>query len=82
MRNKCVVRHEDMDVLRIVISDKTNGANIFKMLNGVVEETGIPKQVISDHGSDIKKGVISDNYSSGLATIKNRVFYNIMQYRY
>jgi hypothetical protein len=57
MSNKCIICHEDVYILRLSITVKTDGIQIFNLLDTIVKEVGIPKQIISDHGSDIMKGV-------------------------
>lgn len=55
MKNKCVIRHEDMDVLKLEISSESNSSQILKVLECVSKNTGVPIQIISDHGPSIKK---------------------------
>ncbi len=57
MRNDCAIKHEDMEVLRIEITSRTSAIQIFKTLKGVARKSGVPKQIISDYGADIKKAV-------------------------
>lgn len=49
--------HQDVEVLQIVISKQFTGEKICGYLEEVSEEVGVPFQIVSDHGSDIKKGV-------------------------
>jgi hypothetical protein len=56
-KNNCIIRHEDVRVLHISLSKQPDGEEIFKKLTLVVQATGIPRQIISDAGSDIKKGI-------------------------
>ncbi|MBF0433269.1 MAG: hypothetical protein HQK83_18455 [Fibrobacteria bacterium] len=57
MENRCLIKHEDMDVLQIEITSKTNSDRILKTLKKLVKQTGVPKQIISDYGGDIKRAV-------------------------
>ena len=55
-RSHYVLRHQDVTILAIVVTTQTSGTMIATILNELTEETGVPKQVLSDHGSDVKKG--------------------------
>lgn len=55
-RSGYVLRHHDVTILAIVVTTQTSGVMIATTLNKLSEETGIPKQVLSDHGPDVKKG--------------------------
>lgn len=46
-----------MELLSIEILNSTKGEIIESCLEKVSNQVGIPKQIISDHGSDVKKGV-------------------------
>ncbi len=49
--------HQDTQVLKIIIDNHSTGEMIVQYLDDLSEEVGIPMQIISDHGSDIKKGI-------------------------
>lgn len=49
--------HQDVRVLKIIIDERSSGELICRYLNKLAEETGVPVQIISDHGSDLKKGI-------------------------
>ena len=49
--------HQDVTVLRIAVTTRTSGDMVEGVLKELALETGVPKQVLSDHGSDVKKGV-------------------------
>jgi len=49
--------HQDVRVLKIIIDEHSNGDLIYQHLNDLANETGVPVQIISDHGSDLKRGV-------------------------
>lgn len=51
------LKHTDMELLSIEILNSTKGEIIESCLEKVSNQVGIPKQIISDHGSDVKKGV-------------------------
>lgn len=56
-KNKCKIRHEDVEVLGIDIEMKADGSSVHKSLKLASEKTGNPIQIVSDHGSNIWKGV-------------------------
>lgn len=58
-RSGYLLRHHDVTTLAIVVTTKTSGAMIAATLTELTVETGVPKQVLSDHGSDVKKGAES-----------------------
>ena len=51
-----VLRHQDVTILRIVVTSQTSGVMVAAALEELAAETGVPKQILSDHGSDVKKG--------------------------
>lgn len=57
MKKKCSLSHEDMSVLDISIVEKATAASVEKTLRRVAEKSGTPVQIVSDNGSNIKKGV-------------------------
>lgn len=54
--NKCL-NHEDVEVLTIKIMSSTRGELIKTILFELGEKIGIPRQIISDKGSDLLKGI-------------------------
>jgi len=57
MEKKCRLVHEDMQSLDISIVEKATAASVEKTLRRVAEKTGSPVQIVSDNGSNIKRGV-------------------------
>jgi len=53
----CGLKHQDLVVLSLEIFDESNGEIIEQCLSKLSDKVGIPTQIISDHGSDVKKGV-------------------------
>ena len=51
------LRHQDLEVLAIEVLDTTKGEIIESKINNLAKTVGKPIQIISDHGSDIKKGI-------------------------
>ena len=53
---KCL-RHEDMEPLALLPVGESTGAIVTQQLEALVSRTGVPREIISDHGSDLKKGI-------------------------
>lgn len=51
------INHEDVEPLALLPVEKSNGQIVYEQLEGVVEKTGVPRQILSDYGTDIKSGV-------------------------
>jgi hypothetical protein len=51
------LQHQDVEVLSLEILDRTVGTVILEKLNNLAEKVGTPIQIVSDRGSDIKKGI-------------------------
>jgi len=49
--------HDDVQVLRMEVVTQLNGEIVCQYLEELSQQIGIPKQIVSDHGSDIKKGI-------------------------
>lgn len=56
-QNQCKLRHHDMEVLAIAIHENATAASVQKILETVSSTTGVPAQIVSDNGSNIKRGV-------------------------
>lgn len=54
---QCCLNHHDMSVLAIEVLFECNGIIIEQKLLELGERVGQPKQIVSDHGSDLKKGI-------------------------
>jgi hypothetical protein len=55
-KNNCIIRHCDVVVLGIFITEKADAESVAESLQHITQFTGFPVQVISDKGSNIKKG--------------------------
>ena len=51
------LQHHDLEVLALEVLDTTKGEIIESRINNLAKTVGKPLQIISDHGSDIKKGI-------------------------
>lgn len=50
-------RHGDMTVLAVEVTAKSTGLGVAAVLEHVSTRTGVPVQIVSDHGSDVRKGI-------------------------
>lgn len=48
---------EDVEPIALFPVSKSNGEVVYEQLEDTVCKTGVPREIISDHGSDIKKGI-------------------------
>ena len=48
---------EDLEPLAIIPVAKSNGDIVLQQLKDTIETTSVPREIIGDHGSDIKKGI-------------------------
>lgn len=49
--------HEEMEPIALFPVAESNGDIVFSQLEKAAEKTGVPRQIISDYGSDLKSGV-------------------------
>lgn len=49
--------HDDVQMLRMEVVSQLNGEIVCQYLEELSQEIGIPRQIVSDHGNDIKKGI-------------------------
>jgi hypothetical protein len=49
--------HEDVEPLVLLPMSPSNGPLIFEQLEASAKRTGIPRQIVADHGSDLKAGI-------------------------
>jgi hypothetical protein len=50
------LRFDDVRVLAVIPTEHSTGEIVAAQLEQVAERTGLPRQIVSDHGSDVKKG--------------------------
>ena len=51
------LRHHDVEVLALLPVEQSNGAIVHSQFNDLAARVGVPRAVLSDHGSDLNKGV-------------------------
>lgn len=56
-QEKRALQHQDVEVLALEVLEKSSGKIISSLLKNLGERVGTPLQVLSDSGSDLKKGI-------------------------
>lgn len=51
------LQHQDVEVLALEVLEKSTGKIIEENLKNLAERVGTPRQILSDRGSDLKKGI-------------------------
>lgn len=49
--------HEDVEPIALLPVQSSNGEVVYQQLTQAAEKTGVPRQIVADHGSDIKSGI-------------------------
>lgn len=55
--DETILCHEDVEPLALFPVTKSNGDIVYEQLKKTILKTGIPRQIISDHGTDVKSGI-------------------------
>ena len=53
---KAGLQHADVELLDLVPVQKSNQRVVYQPLEKVVAQTGVPREILSDHGSDLQAG--------------------------
>ncbi len=51
------VEHQDVEVLALIPTEVSNGCVVNDQLSAIAQRRGVPLAILSDNGSDLKKGV-------------------------
>lgn len=51
------LRHQDVEPIALIPVEQSNGAVVYQQLEAQVAKTGLPREIISDHGTDLKAGL-------------------------
>lgn len=51
-----VLRHEDVELIDLQPVRESNGRVVYRQLRAAVAKTGVPRAIVSDHGSDLHAG--------------------------
>ena len=57
LANKCVIRHQDVKVLAIRITEKADASSVDEALRDTAKRTGVPVQILSDYAANLIYGV-------------------------
>jgi hypothetical protein len=49
--------HKDVEPIALWPVKKSNGEVVYQQLEAGIEKTGIPREIVSDHGTDLKLGI-------------------------
>ena len=53
----CHLRHDDMEPISLCPVRKSNGDVVYEQLEAAIEKTGVPREILSDHGPDLRAGI-------------------------
>jgi len=51
------IRHADVEPIELAPVKKSNGEVVYQQLEQVVSKTGVPRAILSDHGTDLQAGI-------------------------
>jgi hypothetical protein len=51
------VSHADVEAIEVLPVTKSTGDIVWQQLEDAVEKTGVPREIVSDHGSDLRAGI-------------------------
>jgi len=51
------LKYEDVEPIALLPVTQSNGDIVYQQLKETIEITGVPREIVSDHGSDIKSGI-------------------------
>lgn len=54
--NLCL-KHEDVEPISLIPVSSSNGNIVWEQLEESVKKTGVPREIVGDHGSDLKSGI-------------------------
>ncbi len=57
VQEKRALKHTDGEILTLEVTSKATGEFIQEKLEILTKQVGIPQQIVSDHGSNLKKGI-------------------------
>ena len=56
-RADCVLSHEDVEPIALFPVKRSNGEVVFQQLEQTIDKTGVPREILCDHGSDLTAGI-------------------------
>ena len=51
------LKHADVEPIEILPVKKSNGAIVFEQLERTIKKTGVPREILGDYGTDLKRGI-------------------------
>jgi hypothetical protein len=51
------LRHEDVEPILLEPVKESNGEIVYQQLQAAAQKTGVPREILSDHGPDVSKGI-------------------------
>jgi hypothetical protein len=51
------LRHQDVEPIALLPVEKSNGDVVYQQLEAQVKKTGVPREIVSEHGTDLKAGI-------------------------
>lgn len=51
------LEHQDLEVLAVTPMEHSDGPRVQRALESTAENVGVPRAIVSDHGSDLKRGI-------------------------
>jgi hypothetical protein len=54
---ECGLSHEAMEPLALIPVQQSNGPVVCEQLEATVQKTGVPREILSDHGTDLNAGI-------------------------
>jgi len=49
--------HKEIEPIALLPVEKSNGDVVYQQLEAGIEKTGVPREIVSDHGTDLKSGI-------------------------
>ncbi|MBU0493066.1 MAG: hypothetical protein KKA73_25400 [Chloroflexi bacterium] len=51
------LRHQDVEPIALLPVEQSNGEVVYHQLEAQVQKTGVPREIVSDHGTDLQAGI-------------------------
>lgn len=55
--SRLFISHEDVETIAMMPVTHSNGEVVYEQLTKTINKTGVPREIVGDHGSDIKSGI-------------------------
>ncbi len=54
---ECCLPHEAMEPIELIPVQQSNGKVVYQQLEQAAKKTGVPREILSDHGTDLNAGI-------------------------